>query len=137
MAPGGTGAAAGLAVRPAAAVADGELQDLRGPLLTGKIRDVADLCLAPPPSAAVFAVGGKPQVQALERAAPMLPMIPGTPERRGHGHVRHGTTGLFAVLSTATGKVTGKLPARHRAAGFRDFPDRICRYCSRIFGPAH
>jgi hypothetical protein len=34
------------------------------PLLTGKIRDVAGLCLAPAANAAVFAVDEKPQIQA-------------------------------------------------------------------------
>ena len=93
------------------------------PLLTGKVRDVAGLYLAPPANAAVFAVDEKPQIQALERTAPVLPMIPGTPERRSFDYVRHGTTGLFAALNTATGKVIGKLSAQHRAVDFRDFLD--------------
>jgi hypothetical protein len=50
-----------------------------GPLLTGKIRDVIGLYLAPPANAAVFAVDEKPQIQALQRTAPVLPMIPGCP----------------------------------------------------------
>jgi transposase len=37
-----------------------------GPLLIGKIRDVACLCLAPPASAVVFSVDEKPQIQALD-----------------------------------------------------------------------
>jgi transposase len=97
------------------------------PLLTGKIRDVAGLYLAPPASAAVFAVDEKPQIQAPERTAPVLPMIPGTPERRSFDYTRHGTTGLFAALNTATGKVTGRLSAQHRAVDFRDFPDQTGR----------
>jgi transposase len=51
-------------------------------LLTGKIPDVAGLYLAPPANAVVFSVDEKPQIQALERTAPVLPMIPGVPERR-------------------------------------------------------
>jgi hypothetical protein len=35
-------------------------------------------------------------------------------ERRSHDYIRHGTTGLFAALNTATGKVTGRLSA-HKA----------------------
>jgi len=97
------------------------------PLLTGKIRDVAGLYLAPPANAAVFAVDEKPQIQALQRTAPVLPMIPGVPERRSFDYVRHGTVDLFAALNTATGKVIGKLSAQHRAAGFRDFLDEIDR----------
>ena len=49
------------------------------PLLIDKIRDVIGLYLAPPANAAVFAVDEKPQIQALERTAPVLPMIPGSP----------------------------------------------------------
>jgi transposase len=97
------------------------------PLLIDKIRDVVGLYLAPPANAAVFAVDEKPQIQALERTAPVLPMIPGTPERRSHDYVRHGTIDLFAALNTATGKVIGKLSAQHRAVDFRDFLDEIDR----------
>jgi Bacteriocin-protection, YdeI or OmpD-Associated/Domain of unknown function (DUF1905) len=57
------------------------------PLLIDKIRDVAGLYLAPPANAVVFAVDEKPQIQALERTAPVLPMIPGVPERRSHDYV--------------------------------------------------
>src|SRR6201996_5249086 len=95
------------------------------PLLIDKIRDVVGLYLAPPANAAVFAVDEKPQIQALERTAPVLPMIPGVPERRSHDYVRHGTIDLFAALNTATGKVIGKLSAQHRAIDFRDFLDEI------------
>jgi transposase len=97
------------------------------PLLIDKIRDVAGLYLAPPDGAAVFAVDEKPQIQALERTAPVLPMMPGVPERRSFDYVRHGTIDLFAALNTATGKVIGQLSAQHRAAGFRDFLDQIDR----------
>jgi DDE superfamily endonuclease len=69
----------------------------------------------------------KPQIQALARTAPVLPMIPGVPERRSHDYVRHGTVDLFAALNTATGTVTGKLSAQHRAVDFRDFLDEIDR----------
>ena len=98
------------------------------PLLIDKIRDVVGLYLAPPANAAVFAVDEKPQIQALERTAPVLPMIPGVPERRSLDYVRHGTIDLFAALTIATGKVIGKLSAQHRAVDFRDFPDQIDRH---------
>ena len=88
---------------------------------------MAGLYLAPPANAAVFAVDEKPQIQALERTAPVLPMIPGVPERRSSGYTRHGTIDLFAALNTATGKVIGKLSAQHRAVDFRDFLDEIDR----------
>jgi transposase len=98
-----------------------------GPLLTGKIRDVVGRYLAPPANAAVFSVDEKPQIQALERTAPVLPMIPGVPERRSFDYDRHGTIDLFAALNTATGKVIGKLSAQHRAVDFRDFPGQTGR----------
>jgi transposase len=48
------------------------------PLLLDKVRDVVGLYLAPPANAAVFSVDEKPQIQALERTAPVLPMCPGS-----------------------------------------------------------
>jgi transposase len=97
------------------------------PLLIDKIRDVVGLYLAPPQNAAVFCVDEKPHIQALQRTAPVLPMIPGTPERRSFDYTRHGTIDLLAALNTATGKVIGKLSAQHRAVDFRDFLDQIDR----------
>ena len=64
------------------------------PLLIDKIRDLVGLYLAPPEGAVVFSVDEKPQIQALERTAPVLPMLPGVPERRGHDYIRHGTVDL-------------------------------------------
>src|ERR687898_458551 len=43
--------------------------------------------------------------QALERAAPTLPMRPGCPERREHEYVRHGTLSLIANFNVATGEI--------------------------------
>jgi transposase len=97
------------------------------PLLIDKIRDVAGLYLAPPANAVVFSVDEKPHIQALERTAPVLPMLPGVPERRSFDYVRHGTIDLFAALDIVTGKVIGKLSAQHRAVDFRDFPGQIDR----------
>ncbi|GAA2068177.1 IS630-like element ISMsm2 family transposase [Catenulispora yoronensis] len=95
------------------------------PQLIDKIRDVVGLYLAPPTNAAVFCVDEKPQIQALTRSAPVLPMIPGTPERRSHDYHRHGTVDLFAALNTATGKVIGKVTARHATADFVAFLTEI------------
>ncbi len=99
----------------------GEFKISPDPLLIDKIRDVAGLYLAPPAHAVVFCVDEKPQIQALERTAPVLPMLPGVPERRSFDYVRHGTIDLFAALNTATGKVISRLSAQHRAVDFRDF----------------
>lgn len=64
------------------------------PFLIGKICDVVGLYLAPPANAGVFTVDEKPQVQALQRTASALPMVPGVPERRSFDYVRHGTVDL-------------------------------------------
>ena len=44
-------------------------------------------------------------MQALERAAPTLPMRPGTVERREFEYIRHGTQCLIANFQVATGQV--------------------------------
>jgi transposase len=97
------------------------------PFMIDKIRDVVGLYLNPPQKAAVFSVDEKPQIQALERTAPVLPMLPGVPERRSHDYRRHGTVDLFAALDVATGKVIGKTSARHTAEDFKDFLAEIDR----------
>ena len=46
-------------------------------------------------------------VQALERAAPSLPMKPDKIERREHEYKRHGTQILIAAFDIATGQIQG------------------------------
>src|SRR3712207_6839428 len=91
------------------------------PELEGKIRDVVGLYLHPPEKAVVLCVDEKPQVQALERTAPMLPVRPGSAERQTFDYVRHGTTTLFAALEVATGRVTDACTERHRHQEFLAF----------------
>jgi transposase len=95
------------------------------PLFVDKVKDIVGLYLDPPERAVVLCVDEKSQIQALNRYQPILPMMPGTPERRSHDYVRHGTTSLFAALDMATGKVIGSLHHRHRAAEFKKFLVRI------------
>ena len=56
----------------------------------------------------------KPQIQALDRTQPALPMGLGYVEGYTHDYVRHGTTTLFAALDAATGKVLAQCRKRHR-----------------------
>ena len=63
------------------------------------------LYLNPPEAAVVLCVDEKTQVQALDRTAPILPLMPGTPERRTHDYRRNGTTNLYAALDVASGNV--------------------------------
>lgn len=91
------------------------------PQLVEKIRDVVGLYVAPPANAVVFSVDEKSQIQALQRAQPILPMDFGQPERRTHNYVRHGTLDLFAALNVATGEVIARCKPQHRAQDFVAF----------------
>jgi transposase len=91
------------------------------PQLVDKIRDVVGLYMNPPANAAVFSFDEKSQIQALERAQPVLPMDLGQPERRTHNYVRHGTLDLFAALNVATGEVIARCKRKHRSSDFVAF----------------
>ncbi|CAN5456514.1 IS630-like element ISBj5 family transposase [soil metagenome] len=95
------------------------------PLFVDKVRDIVGLYLSPPTHAIVLCVDEKSQIQALDREQPVLPMMPGMPERRTPSYERHGTTSLFAALDVATGAVIGKCYKRHRATEFLDFLKQI------------
>ncbi len=95
------------------------------PQFIDKVRDVVGLYLDPPEQALVLCVDEKSQIQALDRSAPVLPMMPGMPERRTHDYVRHGITTLFAALNVATGEITGSIHRRHRAAEFKKFLTKL------------
>jgi transposase len=93
----------------------------RDPQFVEKVRDVVGLYLDPPERAVVLCVDEKSQIQALDRTAPILPMLPGTPQRATHDYKRAGTSSLYAALDITTGKVIGSLHARHRAIEFKKF----------------
>ena len=84
------------------------------------------LYLNPPDAAVVLCVDEK-SIQALDRTAPVLPLIPGTPERRTHDYRRHGTTNLYAALDIASGHVIADMTPRHHAEEFRRFLNLIDR----------
>ncbi len=56
-------------------------------------------------------------MQALERAAPTLPMRPGQVERQEADYVRHGTQALTANFEVATGRVVCPTVGRHPDRG--------------------
>ena len=95
------------------------------PDLIEKIRDLVGLYLSPPVAAAVYAVDEKPQIQALNRTAPILPMLPTTPQRASHDYVRNGTLDLFAALNIATGQVISDLRRSHTTKDFIAFLTKI------------
>jgi transposase len=61
------------------------------PQFIDEVRDIVGLYLDPPAAALVLCVDEKSQIQALDRTAPSLPILPTTPARRTHDYVRHGT----------------------------------------------
>jgi len=95
------------------------------PQFIDKVRDVVGLYLDPPEKALVLCVDEKSQIQALDRSAPVLPMMPGMPERRTHDYFRNGITTLFAALDVASGQIIGSIHRRHRAAEFKKFLIKI------------
>jgi transposase len=99
----------------------------KDPQFVAKVRDVVGLYLDPPERAVVLCVDEKSQIQALDRTALILPMLPGTPERATHDYKRSGTSSLYAALDISTGKVIGSLHARHRAIEFKKFLQTLDR----------
>jgi len=97
------------------------------PQFIDKVRDVVGLYLDPPAAALVLCVDEKSQIQALDRTAPSLPLLPGTPTRRTHDDVRNGTASLFAALDVASGKVISQVHRRHRHQEFLKFLGTIDR----------
>jgi transposase len=91
------------------------------PQFIDKVRDIVGLYVNPPDAAVVLCVDEKSQIQALDRTAPVLPLLPGVAERRSHDYRRNGTTNLYAALDVASGKVISSMTARHRAAEFLRF----------------
>lgn len=91
------------------------------PQFVDKVVDVVGLYHHPPEKAVVLCVDEKSQMQALDRSQPVLPMMPGMPERRSHDYARHGTSSLFAAFDIADGTVISQIHRRHRAAEFKKF----------------
>jgi transposase len=102
------------------------------PELDAKIRDVVGLYLHPPEKAVVLCIDEKSQVQALDRTAPILPIMPGLPERATHDYIRHGTTTLFAALEVATGRVEQTCLPRHRHQEFLQFLKQVAKAYPRV-----
>src|SRR6516165_8845850 len=88
------------------------------PQFIEKVRDIVGLYLNPPDAAVVLCVDEKSQIQALDRTAPVLAMLPGTPARQSYTYVRNGTSDLYAALDVASGQVLTQMTDQHRAVEF-------------------
>lgn len=97
----------------------------RASQFTERVQDVVGLCMNPPQHALVLAVDGKPQIQALERTQPGLPLAKDQPATHTHDDTRHGTTMLFAALKLLDGTVLGPCAARHQPQEFLRFLNAV------------
>src|SRR5881409_4056056 len=95
------------------------------PQFIDKVRDIVGLYANPPEGALVLCVDEKSQIQALDRTAPVLPLMPGVPARQTHDYIRNGTSNLYAALDIASGQVLSEMTPRHRADEFRRFLNLI------------
>jgi transposase len=77
------------------------------------------------------AVDEKSQLQASERSQPILPLLPGVPERQTQDYYRHGTTTLFAALNVLNGKVIGECRDKHTADDYISFLKKVNRQCPK------
>ena len=91
------------------------------PQFVDKVRDVVGLYLSPPENALVLAVDEKSQIQAIDRTAPILPIMPTTPQRMTRDYIRNGTTSLFAAFDISSGSVIAHHYRRHRHQEFLRF----------------
>ena len=90
------------------------VQAQQRPRFAEKLGDIVGLYLNPPEQALVLSFDEKSQIQALDRTQPGLPLARGRCQTMTHDYKRHGTTTLFAALSTLDGTVIGTCMNRHR-----------------------
>ena len=86
----------------------------RDPRFVEKLENIVGLYLNPPEHALVLCCDEKSQVQALDRTQPGLPLKKGRAATMTHDYKRHGTTTLFAALSTLDGSLISCCQQRHR-----------------------
>ena len=99
----------------------------RDPLFVDKVHDVVGLYLNPPERAVVLCVDEKSQIQALDRTAPILPMLPGCPSAPPTTTAAPAPPACTPRWTSPPGKVIGRLHRRHRAIEFKQFLATIDR----------
>ena len=103
----------------------------RDPHFAEKLEDIVGLYLDPPEHALVLCCDEKSQVQALDRTQPGLPLKKGRAATMTHDYKRHGTTTLFAALSTLDGSLISCCQQRHRHEEWLVFLRKIDRETSK------
>ena len=99
----------------------------RDPKFVDKLEDIVGLYMLPPEHALVLCCDEKSQVQALDRTQPGLPLKKGRAQTMTHDYKRHGTTTLFAAMSTLDGKVISTSQQRHTHVEWLKFLKKIDR----------
>jgi transposase len=99
----------------------------RDPRFIEKLENIVGLYMSPPEHALVLCCDEKSQVQALDRTQPGLPLKKGRAETMTHDYKRHGTTTLFAAMSTLDGSVISRCAQRHRHTEWLEFLRQINR----------
>jgi transposase len=97
----------------------------KDPRFAAKLRDIVGLYVDPPAHAVILSVDEKPQIQALDRTQPGLPMRKGRIATMTHDYERNGTTTLFAALNVLDGTVVGRCMQRHRHQEFLRFLNAV------------
>ena len=99
----------------------------RDPKFVEKLENIGGLYMSPPEHALVLCCDEKSQVQALDRTQPGLPLKKGRAATLTHDYKRHGTTTLFAAMSTLDGSVISRCAQRHRHTEWLEFLRQINR----------
>jgi transposase len=97
------------------------------PHFEAKFWDVIGLYLNPPEHALVLCCDEKPQIQALQRSQPGLPLGPGQLRTETHDYYRHGTVTLFAALDYLNGKVLACTASKHTHRQWLEFLKHLDR----------
>lgn len=101
------------------------------PDFESKMEDVVGLYIKPPKNAIILCIDEKTQIQALERAQPILPLLRNVPERQSSDYIRHGTTTLFAALDVLSGNVIGDCRATHSSEDYISFLKKVDKACEK------
>lgn len=101
------------------------------PDFVDKLEDVVGLYLKPPKNAIVLCIDEKTQIQALERAQPILPLLRNVPERQSADYIRHGTTTLFAALNVLSGQIIGDCRDTHSSEDYIRFLKKVDKACEK------
>lgn len=77
------------------------------------------------PERRIVSVDEMTGIQAMQRAAPTLPMRPGLIERQEFEYIRHGTQTLIGAFDVASGRITAQIGDTRTETDFAGFLDTL------------